>query len=67
MDNRPVKEHMVVLGMDPEADAKYMWIAQKALTAPLPFNWEKADDENGHVEGQRTPPSPRGLEGFRGR
>ena len=44
-----VLEHAKFLGMaDPEgADAKYLYIAEEALTAPLPPNWEQGVSDDG--------------------
>ena len=42
-----VLEHARYLGMDPEADVQYMWIAEESLLAPLPVNWEQLTDEEG--------------------
>ena len=36
-------------GMDPQKDAKYLWIAAEALTAELPEDWEQATTEEGEV------------------
>jgi kinesin family protein C2/C3 len=44
-----VKQHAVVLGMDPVADAKYLWIAEKSLVAPLTDGWQHATDEGGNA------------------
>ena len=35
-----VLDHAVALGMDPEEDKEFLWIAEKALTAELPPDWE---------------------------
>jgi len=42
-----ILEHAVYLGMDPETDKAYFWIAEKALTADLPADWEQAISEDG--------------------
>jgi len=34
-----------VLGMDPAADADLLWVAEQALAAPVPANWEVHVDE----------------------
>lgn len=35
------------LGIDPEADEALMWIADEAIDAPVPSNWEALQDESG--------------------
>ena len=34
------------LGMDPERDEEYLWLAEESLRAPLPKGWEIANDES---------------------
>ena len=34
-----------ILGMDPAADADLLWVAEQALAAPVPANWEEHVDE----------------------
>ena len=36
-----VAEHARYLGIDPEVDSKFLWIAQESLLAPLPEGWEQ--------------------------
>eukprot|EP00937_MAST-01D_sp_MAST-1D-sp2_P007103 g7103.t1 len=36
-----VREHAAFLGMDPEKDAKYLYIAEQSLCAPIPDGWEQ--------------------------
>ena len=40
-------EHAKFLGMDPVADKEFLWIAEEALTAPLPDGWQQANAEDG--------------------
>ena len=42
-----IKEHAKFLGMDPEVDTDHLWIAEEALTAPLPEGWQQAEAEDG--------------------
>ena len=42
-----IREHALFLGMDPDVDQDYMWIAEEALTAPLPEGWQQAEAEDG--------------------
>ena len=44
-----VKEHARYLGMDPsdKDHAELMWIAEEALTAPLPDDWEQGVTDDG--------------------
>lgn len=48
-----VYEHATVLGMDVEEDAEYLWLAEEALNAELPSEWEPrisdAPDTAGHT------------------
>ena len=41
-----VAEHAAFLGMDVEADRDYLWIAEEALLAELPPEWEHHADKN---------------------
>jgi len=44
-----VLEHAVWLGMDPEKDKKFLWIAERSLVAPLPQDWVQLKTaEEGH-------------------
>ncbi|GMI10527.1 hypothetical protein TrLO_g11170 [Triparma laevis f. longispina] len=44
-----VLEHAVWLGMDPERDKKFLWIAERSLVAPLPQDWQQLKTaEDGH-------------------
>ena len=38
--HQAVLDHAITLGMDPEVDEEFLWIAEKALTAELPPDWE---------------------------
>ena len=40
-------EHAKFLGMDPDIDQDYLYIAEEALTAPLPDGWQQAEAEDG--------------------
>lgn len=40
-----VLDHAITLGMDPEVDQDFLWIAEKALTAELPPDWELGECE----------------------
>lgn len=42
-----VHEHAVYLGLDPEADKEYMFIAEEALNAPIPPDWEQGTSDDG--------------------
>ena len=42
-----ILEHAKFLGMDPEHDRAFLWIAEEALTAPLPDGWQQANAEDG--------------------
>jgi hypothetical protein len=43
-----ILQYAQFLGMDPAEDTELLWIAQQALTAPLPPNWaEHADPSSG--------------------
>ena len=42
-----IREHALFLGMDPDVDQDYMWIAEEALTAPLPEGWQQGQAEDG--------------------
>jgi surface protein len=42
-----IREHAVFLGMDPNVDQDYMWIAEEALKAPLPEGWQQGQAEDG--------------------
>ena len=42
-----VLEHAKFLGMDPEIDERFLYIAEEALTAPLPPNWEQGISDDG--------------------
>lgn len=36
-----VAEYAQYLGMDPDEDQDFLWIAELALTAPLPMGWSE--------------------------
>ena len=42
-----IREYASYLGIDPELDAKWMWIAEEAISCPLPPSWEGMQDDNG--------------------
>ena len=42
-----IREHAKFLGMDPDVDQDYLYIAEEALTAPLPEGWQQAEAEDG--------------------
>ena len=42
-----VYEHARYLGIDPEADAKFLYIAEQSLVAPLPPGWTQVSVEDG--------------------
>jgi hypothetical protein len=42
-----IREHAKFLGMDPDLDKEYLYIAEEALTAPLPDGWQQAEAEDG--------------------
>ena len=42
-----IRENASYLGIDPELDAKWMWIAEEAISCPLPPSWEGMQDDNG--------------------
>jgi len=44
-----VEEYAKYLGMDPAADQHLLWIAEMALTAPLPVGWSEHQDSAGNV------------------
>jgi len=44
-----VEEYAKYLGMDPAADGHLLWIAEMALTAPLPVGWSEHQDSAGNV------------------
>eukprot|EP00949_MAST-11_sp_MAST-11-sp1_P002857 g2857.t1 len=46
-DNDVVEYAEQCLGMDRTEDAAYFWIAETALSAPLPSGWYSADSEDG--------------------
>eukprot|EP01044_Picomonas_judraskeda_P030121 COSAG03_NODE_10703_length_634_cov_0.755140_2_plen_114_part_01 len=35
-----IREYASYLGIDPELDAKWLWIAEEAISCPLPPSWE---------------------------
>uniref|UniRef100_A0A7S2WE81 Kinesin-like protein n=1 Tax=Mucochytrium quahogii TaxID=96639 RepID=A0A7S2WE81_9STRA len=43
-----VIDHAVALGMDPETDSQFLWLAEEALLAQLPVEWSLCDDEHGN-------------------
>lgn len=44
-----VHAHARYLGMDPEQDSHYLWLAAEALTADLPPEWEQGTAPDGNV------------------
>ncbi|OQR95964.1 kinesin [Thraustotheca clavata] len=42
-----VKEHAKYLGIDPEYDAEYLWIAKESLVAPMPTGWHQVVTKDG--------------------
>eukprot|EP01046_Picozoa_sp_COSAG06_P000012 COSAG06_NODE_1_length_58652_cov_31.600967_12_plen_274_part_00 len=42
-----IREYASYLGIDPELDAKWLWIAEEAISCPLPPSWEGMQDDNG--------------------
>ena len=42
-----IREYATYLGIDPELDAKWLWIAEEAISCPLPPSWEGMQDDNG--------------------
>ena len=44
-----IEEYAQYLGMDPVGDAHLLWIAEMALTAPLPVGWSEHQDSAGNV------------------
>lgn len=40
-------EHCKYLGIDPETQPEYVWIAKKSMLAPVPADWEQVVDDNG--------------------
>ena len=45
--NQGIVEHARYLGMDPEIDAKYLWIAKESLVAPVPEGWSQESTYSG--------------------
>lgn len=37
--NDGVREHAMLLGMDPETESDFLWIAKESLLAPVPSGW----------------------------
>lgn len=46
---REVEEYAEYLGMDREKDTHLFWIAEMALTAPLPVGWTEHQDSSGNI------------------
>jgi len=44
-----LREYMDMLGMDPEEDAEFIYIAREGVTAPIPEPWEVREGENGEL------------------
>lgn len=42
-----VRDHAEYLGIDPNVHSKYLYIAEEALVAPLPADWERGESEEG--------------------
>lgn len=40
-----IMDHALSLGMDPERDAGFLWLAEEALTAELPDEWEPVESD----------------------
>ncbi|EKX41766.1 hypothetical protein GUITHDRAFT_48426, partial [Guillardia theta CCMP2712] len=46
---KEVTAFAVYLGMDPEEDEEFLWIAVEAMIAPLPKNWSEHEARDGRV------------------
>jgi len=46
---REISDYAQYLGMHPVYDADFLWIAEKALMAPLPEGWTEHRDENNNI------------------
>ncbi|KAH9189039.1 hypothetical protein AeNC1_008982 [Aphanomyces euteiches] len=42
-----VKEHAKYLGMNPQRDAEFLWIARESLVAPVPSGWHQVVTKEG--------------------
>jgi hypothetical protein len=49
LKQRAISEHAVYLGMDPVVDVEHLWIAEEALSAPLPPEWQQDETDEGEV------------------
>lgn len=45
--NQGIIEHARYLGMDPEVDEQYLWIAKESLVAPVPEGWTQEATSSG--------------------
>lgn len=45
--NQGIIEHARYLGMDPDVDEKYLWIAKESLIAPVPEGWTQEATHTG--------------------
>ena len=48
-NRREVEEYAIYLGMDPAKDGELLWIADLALSAPLPKDWTEHTDAKGNI------------------
>jgi hypothetical protein len=46
-----LREHAYELGIDPDAEPEYMWIAEESLIAPLTDGWTQIKQEDGEYAG----------------
>merc|ERR1711988_1811473 len=42
-----IREYASYLGIEPELDARWLWIAEEAISCPLPPSWQGMQDDNG--------------------
>ena len=47
--SREIIEFAEYLGIDPVLESEHLWIAEEALTAPLPYGWEEYETRDGGV------------------
>jgi hypothetical protein len=50
-----INAYAVYLGMDPERDREWLWLAEECLYAPLPSGWSEARAPNGDTYFWREP------------
>jgi hypothetical protein len=50
-----INAYAVYLGMDPERDREWLWLAEECLYAPLPAGWSEARAPNGDTYFWREP------------